>query len=193
MCVDEQGTSPEPPHRDELINYEDYVRWLDAAVKVETLPCARATTFPQVRYAESHASERSYHLDLARATLIQTFSDVVRRYHHDAADRISVPRLERDLQYAPDEADDARDVLHGHGAALKRFAPRTYRTLMAHASMTNFVAGRRRAGLLCALRAWPLMPFSPRLYAITLFGLFGPRALAQLRQVWWRASRAAAR
>ncbi|HYC60599.1 MAG TPA: glycosyltransferase family A protein [Thermoanaerobaculia bacterium] len=191
MCVDEEGISPVPAHRDEIFEYEDYLRWLDVAVKVETLPCARASTFPAVQYPDSHATERSYHLDLARASRVQACTDVVRRYHHDVADRITVTTPERDLRYAPDEADDAREVLRKHGDAMRRFAPRTYWFLLSHATMSSFMAGRRMDGVRYALRAGRITPFAPRLYAITLVGLFGPRRLAQLKN-FWRRTRAAA-
>lgn len=191
MCVDESGTSPVPPHRDQVFEYEDYLRWLDEAVKVETLPCARAATFPLVQYADSHATERSYHLDLARAARVQACSDVVRRYHHDVADRITITTPERDLRYAPDEAEDARTVLVKHGEAIRRFAPRTYWFLLSHAMMSSFLAGRRLDGIRYALRAWRMTPFAPRLYAIPLVGLLGPRPLAQFKNLW-RRTRAAA-
>jgi glycosyltransferase involved in cell wall biosynthesis len=179
MCLDEEGTSPDPPHHDEVFEYEDYVAWLDRVVKQETLPCVRASTFPAVRYPDSRALERRYHLELARTSRLQACSDVVRRYHHDVADRLTVPVAERTLRMAPDEADDVREVLAGHGRALRRFAPRTYRQTLSFAATASFIAGRRLDGLRYAARAWPLMPFSPRLYVIVALGLIGRKTLAE--------------
>ncbi len=187
MCVDEEGISPDPPHRDEVLDYEGYLRWLDVAVKQETLPCARASTFPAVRYADSHASERWYHLELARTSRVQACSEVVRRYYHDVADRITVPVAERTLRYAADEADDARNVLAVHEDSLRRFAPKTYRQTLAAAATANFVAGRRWDGLRFAARAWRWMPLSPRLYAVVALGMLGRRPLAEMQALRARA------
>lgn len=190
MCVDEQGTSPEPPHRDEVLDYEGYLRWLDRSVKQETLPCTRTSTFPAVQYADSHASERWYHLELARTSLVHACSNVVRRYHHDVADRITVPRPARSLRYAADEADDAREVLAVHGEALRRLAPRTYRMTLSAASTASFMAGRRLDGLRYAARAWRLMPFSPRLYALVALGVLGRKPVAEMQALRARIARA---
>lgn len=185
MCVDERGLSPIPAHHDEVMDYEAYLRWCNASIasdRQETLPCARATTFPAVRYADSHASEHSYHLELSRTTLVQACTDVVRRYHHDVRDRITIPTVSRGLRYAADEADDARFVLAVHGDAMLRFAPLMYRITVSSAAATSFMAGRKRDGLRFTVRALRRAPFWPRLYAVAIAGLLGgPRLVAQLR------------
>lgn len=190
MCIDEQGTSPDPPYRDEVFGYEDYLRWLDVAVKQEALPCARASTFPAVRYTDSHAFERRYHLELARNWRVQNCSDVVRRYHHDVADRLTIPTPERALRYAPDAADDDREVLRVHGAAMRRLAPATYRDLLSEATTTSFLAGRRLDGLRYAARVWPLMPASPQLYVVVSLGLLSGRLVAEMKSLRARIVRA---
>jgi glycosyltransferase involved in cell wall biosynthesis len=191
-CLDDGALSPVPPHHDEILDYEGYLRWLDRATRQETLPCARATTFPAARYVDSHALERSYHLELARITRIQACSDVVRSYHHDVPDRLTVPVPQRALRHAADEADDARQVLAAHGEALRRFAPRTYRMTVASAATASFMAGRRLDGLRYAARAWRLMPFSARLYVIVALGLLGRAPVANIQSLRARMRRRAA-
>jgi len=189
MCIADGGISPVPPHRDEILDYEGYLRWLDHVVKQETLPCARASTFPAVRYVDSHALERSYHLELARTSRIQACSDVVRRYHHDVPDRLTIPVPQRALRYAADEADDARNVLAAHGDALRRFAPRTYRRTLTAAATASFMAGRRLDGLRYAAKAWRRVPFSPRVYVIVALGLLGRSPVAKLQSLNARVRR----
>lgn len=192
MCRDEHGTSPDPPYRNEVFAYEDYLRWLDVAVKQEALPCARASTFPGVRYTDSHTFERWYHLEMARNWRVQNCSDVVRRYHHDVADRLTIPTPERGLRYAPDLADDDREVLRVHGEALRRLAPATYRALLSEVTTASFMAGRRLDGLRHAARAWLLMPASPQLYAVVALGLVSRRLVAELKSLRARIQRARA-
>ena len=192
MCVDENGTSPIPPYRNEIFGYEDYLRWLDLAVKQEALPCARVSTFPGVRYADSYAFEQWYHLELARAWRVQNCSDVVRRYHHDVTDRLTIPTPERGLRYAPDAADDAGKVLRMHGEAMRRLAPATYRATLSAATTASFMAGRRWDGLRYASRAWRLMPASPQLYAVIILGLLSRRLVAEVQTLRARMRRARA-
>jgi glycosyltransferase involved in cell wall biosynthesis len=184
MCLDERGTSPRPEHRDEIFDYEGYLRWCNASVlgdRQETLPCVRASTFPGVQYPDSRALERWYHLELARTTNLQACSDVVRRYHNDAGNRLTVPVAARTLRYAPAHAEDADRVLTVHGEAMRRFAPNFYRRTLSSAAVACFLAGRRMDGLRYTMKAWRFMPFAPRLYAIVVLGLLGPRAVAEMQ------------
>ena len=190
MCIDERGTSPDPPHRDQVLDYEGYLHWLDVTVLQETLPCARASTFPAVQYADSHASERWYHLELARTSLVHACSDVVRRYHHDVADRITVPQAARSLRYAADEAEDADRVLEVHGEALRRLAPSVYRATLSAAATACFMAGRRLDGLRYAARAWRLTPASGQLYVVVALGLLHGRLVAEMQALRARMVRA---
>jgi hypothetical protein len=179
-----------PPHHDQVLDYEGFLRWLDVAVKQETLPCARASTFPAVQYPDSHASERWYHLELARTSLVQACSEVVRRYHHDVADRITVPQAARSLRYAADEADDAEQVLAVHGQAMLRLAPALYRATLSAAATACFMAGRRLAGLRYAARAWRRMPASWPLYVVVVLGMLHGRLVAEMQALRARMVRA---
>ena len=191
MCIDEEGLSPAPPHDDRDWTYEEYLRWLDASLdgRQEALPCARSSTLASVRYAEGHAPEASYHLALARAGRITACIDVVRRYHHDAPNRITEPMLGRDVVYAPDVADNTRQILAVHGDALLKWAPRSYWLLVAGAAAASFLAGRRRDGLRYSVQALRMKPFAVRVCAVGVLGMLGsyPLALAQ-----WMRSKAAA-
>jgi glycosyltransferase involved in cell wall biosynthesis len=183
MCIDESGLSPDPPHNDEIWDYERYVRWLEAAAsgKVETLPCARASTFPAIQYADSHAIETSYHLDLSRAFRTFACSDVVRRYHRDATNQLSVPDPARAVRYAVDDASDLEYVLDEHGDALRRWAPTMYFYTVSAATYVNFVAGRRARAWRHAARAILMRPLSPRTWVTTAVGTISGRVLARLR------------
>ena len=191
MCIDEEGLSPVPSHHDCDWTYEDYLRWLDASLdgRQEALPCARSSTSGAVRYAEGHASEASYHLALARAGLLTACTDVVRRYHHDAPNRITRPLLGRDVTYAADVADDTRHILAEHGDALLKWAPRSYWMLVAGAAAASFLAGRRGDGLRYSLQALRIRPFSVRLCAVGVLGMAGAYPLAFVQ--WIRSSVAA--
>jgi hypothetical protein len=115
-------------------------------------------------------------------TLLQACDDIVRRYHHDAADRLTIPTAESGLRYAADHADDARRILSVHGQAMLRLAPLMYRSTVSSAAAKSFMAGRKRDGLRFTARALRQAPFSPRLYAVAVAGLLGgPRAVARLR------------
>lgn len=196
MCIDDFGPSPLPAHHNELLDYEGYLRWCDRSIggdRQETLPCVRAETFPAVRYTDSRAFELWYHLELARTTLLQACDDIVRRYYHDVADRLTIPTVESGLRHAADHADDAARVLAVHGDAMRKFAPLMYRIIVSSAAASSFMAGRKRDGLRFTARALRQAPFSPRLYAVAMAGLLGgPRAVAKLRALRSRFVRQAA-
>jgi glycosyltransferase involved in cell wall biosynthesis len=184
MCEDERGLSPIPAHRDELLDYEGYIRLLDpmlASGRGEALPCSRASTFPAIQYPDDHSPEGLYHLNMARLYCVQSCPDVVRRYHHDAPNQITVPIAQRSLRYAADDAADAARVLAQHGPALQRWAPITYRQVLASGALANFISGRRLAGLRYSAASLALQPLSIKVWARLFAGLLGGRPTARLQ------------
>jgi glycosyltransferase involved in cell wall biosynthesis len=184
MCTDERGPSPIPAHRDEVLDYEAYIRSLGPMLRSgrgEALPCSRASTFPAIQYPDDHAPEGLYHLNMARHHLTGTCSDVVRRYHHDAPTQITVPAAERSLRYAAADAANAARVLAGHGTALRNWSPGTYRLVLAGGALSSFMAGRRLDGLRYSAAILVRQPLSATAWARLCAGLLGGRALATLQ------------
>lgn len=182
-CLDERGTSPDPPHDDRIWDYADYLRWCDrvAPDRQETLPCMRASLYPDVQYPDNRALEMSFHLDLFRSTRVMACSDVVRRYHHDAAERASEPAREALDRRAADMAEANQTIVRNHGDALRRLAPLTYARFVGGAATAAFLARRRREGLRYSLTAIRLQPFAARNYVILLAGLGGAYPLHVLQ------------
>jgi hypothetical protein len=167
-----------------VLDYEGYLRLLDpmiSSARGEALPCSRASTYPAIQYPDDHSPEGLYHLNIARRHLVETCSEVVRRYHHDAPDQITVPTSARSLRYAADDAADAARVLALHGEALQRRAPMTYRMTLASAALASFMSGRRLDGLRYSLASLALQPFSVPVWARLCAGLFGRRTTATLQ------------
>jgi glycosyltransferase involved in cell wall biosynthesis len=184
MCVDERGSSPVPAHRDEVLDYEGFIRSLDPMIRSgrgEALPCSRANTFPAIQYPDDHAPEGLYHLNMARHHLVETCSEVVRRYHHDAANQITAPTVRRSLHYAGADAADAARVMAEHGAALRKWAPDRYRLVLAAGALASFMAGRRMDGLRYSAAILAREPLSARAWARVCAGMLGGRALATLQ------------
>lgn len=192
MCVDERGPSPVPPHRDEVLDYEGYIRSLDPMVRSgrgEALPCSRASTFPAVQYPDDHSPEGLYHLNMARYYLVETCSEVVRRYHHDAPNQITAPSAERSLYYAAADAANAAQVLALHGAALRQWAPGEYQIVLAGGALASFKAGRRREGVKYSARILVRRPLSTMTWARLAVGIVGGPCLARMQAVKGAARR----
>ena len=182
-CEDERGPSPIPPHRDEVLDYEGYLRTLDpmlASGRGEALPCTRASTFPVIQYPDDHSPEGLYHLNLAKEHLVETSTAVVRRYHHDALNQITRPTIRRSLRYADADAADAARVLDLHGEALRRWAPMTHRLILSGGAIASFMAGRRMDGVRYSAAALRRQPLSLAVWARLLAGLLGGRVTAIL-------------
>jgi glycosyltransferase involved in cell wall biosynthesis len=191
MCQDEAGRlSPDPPHPDEVLGYEDYLRWMERCVggREEALPCVRRGTFPHVRYSDGHSDseEALYHLDMARAVRVGLCSDVVRLYHMDADNRLTRPRPERSLRYAADGVRHAERVLARHGGALQTTAPTVFVRMLHTAMLYSFLAGNRASGLRYAARQLRAGHRLFRTVAIVLAGLLGPVPLAWIQAAWVR-------
>ena len=183
MCRwDDGSTSPVPPLRDEIWDYAGYLRFLDGSAdggRVETLYCARRSTFGVVRYPEDRSYETLYNLELAQRFRTRACSDVARRYHTDADDQNSfAPNPQHWLRVAPDVARSLNTVVERHGAAMRKHAPRAYAELLRSAAKFNFLAGDRRRGVRLLLRFWRRQPALPLSWGIFALGILGPRAMA---------------
>jgi glycosyltransferase involved in cell wall biosynthesis len=191
MCRWDDGSlTPRPPLRDEVWQYEDYLRFLDRCAEGgngETIACVRAETFKVIRYPEDRSYETLYHFDWARRFVASSSPDVGRLYHTDASDQNSfAPNPSHWLRVAPDHARSLWDVIDKHGEALRRVAPAAYRLQLRSAAKFQFLAGERRRGFRLLMQLWRVSPFSPISWGIFLFGMIDARALAWIDG--WRAS-----
>lgn len=190
MCRTVNGEkSPEPPHDGSVCDYESYLRWMQRSVmgaRQESLPCVRADTFPAIRWPEGHADESLYHLDVARAVDVQLEPDVLRLYHDDAPNQVTLPRIEPLIRWAPDSARAVGKVLSRHGEALERCAPQLAALFLAEAATWKFLSGDRRAGLRYALAYGRRTGHWARAAPVIALGTISPVVLA-----WGKAVRGA--
>ncbi|MEA2339163.1 MAG: hypothetical protein QOE82_3170 [Thermoanaerobaculia bacterium] len=186
---DDGSISPTPPFRDEVWDYDGYLRFLNQCEngRGETMSCIRASTFAEIRYPETRAYETIYHLDFARRHLTHAHPEVARLYHTDAEDQNSfVPNPQHWLRVAPDVAASLNDVLARHGAALARTAPRAYADFLRTTAKFNFLAGDRRRGAALLRRLWSKHPLVPISWIIFIFGMLGRVPLAWIDSVRFR-------
>jgi glycosyltransferase involved in cell wall biosynthesis len=195
MCRDDADRlSPDPPHRDETLDYEGYVRWMESVAhgRGEAMSCARRETFPMVRYSDGQVEEGMYNLEMARRFRVQLCPDVLRLYHQDAENRVVRPTSREMLAHARDGARDVEEILVRHRAALQQWAPTELSRIVQNGMLFNFLAGRRVRALMYARWRLGLRPVSPKTYAILLMGLLGPAPLAFVRAVWTRGAKRSA-
>jgi glycosyltransferase involved in cell wall biosynthesis len=183
MCRwDDGSTSPRPPLREEVWDYDGYLRFVNRSTiggNGETMACVRASTFRTVRYPDDRSYETLYHLEFAKMFRTASHSEVARLYHTDAPDQNSfVPNPAHWLRVSPDHARSLAQVVALHGDAMRRVAPDAYRAQLQSAAKFHFLAGDRKGGLTLLLRLWRVAPFSPRSWGICVLGLLGRGALA---------------
>lgn len=185
MCIDERGTSPDPPHDDSIWDYEAFLRWFNVAFRrrYEALPCMCSSFYPAVQFPDDRSWELLFHLELLQRTNVQACREIVRRYHHHLGERITAPSLSRSLLVMTDIARNNEIVLARHGEAIRRSAPAWYRAFVAGAATAAFVSGNRRSGVHLGLAAVRLRPFNVRLWLILLLGLMGRYPLLVLQWV----------
>ena len=171
---------PDVPGRP--IGYEEYLAWTDTLVISEWFNCHRRQVFETVMYSSGRAYVASFHRNVARRWRIDVSREVAIIVHTDATNRLTAapPDLAMQLllRNAKDCAADADMILRDHGLAMRRWAPRQYRTRLNYAAMYHFLAGHRAAGVPRSVRAITIAPTSAKVWATLLLGLIGPRALA---------------
>jgi len=184
MCrLDNGEISPDPPLKDEVWDYADYIRWMESVIdgRQETLVVVRRQTFATARYPDGREAEAIYHLDFARRFAVRTCPTVVRLYHQDADNQLMRPDPQRSLRAAPDMARGLEAVFDRHGRPLSRWAPRAYSRHVSALATLQFLCGERVKGLRSSMRGLCDSPISPRTWVVLTLGLIGRRPLAWLQ------------
>lgn len=186
MCQWDTGIqSPDPPFTTQVLDYVAYLHYLETMLDrpAEDLTCVRRETFDQVKYPPYRGgTERLYHLNCARLFLSQTFPDIIRLYHHDADNQLTVAQSERDLRDASYLRSAIQEVLALHGDSLRRHAPRQYMEHIRALATSHFLCGDRWRGLSATSRYLMLRPWHLKAWAVALGGLLGPKSLAWMKE-----------
>jgi hypothetical protein len=190
MCrLDSGELAPQPPLKDEIWDYEGYIRWAESYANgniSETLNCVRRTSFQSMHWPVHRMPTSIHHLDLASLTLTRACPDVVSISHSDADNRLTRPSVSRALLTAPDLAKGMEEEFSRHGEALSRWAPTFFLQRHKDLAVAYFLCGQRLKGLHYILRCLRHNSASLKFYAILAFGLLGPRALSSIQAAKFR-------
>jgi glycosyltransferase involved in cell wall biosynthesis len=177
--------------------YEGRIRWAEAEGGQDAARCLHRSVFAAAPYIDGRrgAMETLFELNLAETATSVCVEDVLTRIHADAPDSWLravdsadlIPRLRAE---APDMLWMAETTLQRHGAALERYGPGQFVTVLRIASTQAFLLGKRRQGAAYALKALRRRPLDPTGWATLLLGLLGPRAVARGAVAYRRARRA---
>lgn len=171
---------PLPPAR---LDYEGFLRWVDAVELSDYLNCLRREVFSAVRYADSRAWERSFHLGVARRWILEFDAEPLVTVHTDADNRLTTGRgavaRRRMLAEADDKLRDGLATLEEHAPAMARFAPRSLEALKRDVIKNALLAGERRVAWRL-LRAEPASFWNVRLVVIAVAGTVHRGLLAWL-------------
>jgi glycosyltransferase involved in cell wall biosynthesis len=181
---DDGGVSPFPPLRDEVLDYEGTLRWLENRRLFDFLSCTRLGTFDHVRWREWRmAGEILYRFDLAHRYPILLASEALGLVHSDADNRLTSQL--RKSHNAPEAGTDLGEemdlILERHGAALHRFAPQTLRRFLGVRASYYYRTGSLGAGVRQSLRCITATPLSIEPWLVLLGGLAGPSAFGWVR------------
>lgn len=180
---DTGALSPQPTLPAGDLDFPRYLAWVDSLTVSEWFNCIRREVFEKIRWPESRAYERSFHLGLAQAWKFRIHEEVTAVYHTDAEDSICRPRdwrvaQRRMLCEAGDHAQDAEEILQRHGAALREYAPRQHFAVQYAAALSWFLAGCRRRALGRLRQCIACRPWAPQNWILAGLGLAGRRPLA---------------
>jgi hypothetical protein len=187
------------------IGYEGRIRWAEEEGGHDAPHCMRRSVLARTPFPADRRGgmESLYELDLAAREKTLCVDDVLGKEHTDAPNSwlrtVSVEELvPRLLQEAPDMLWMAETTLDRHGAALRRYGPRQYATMLRIAAVQAFLLGNRSKGARYALAVLRRRPLEPLAWITLCLGLIGPRAVAMgtvafRRLIAWRERRRSAR
>jgi glycosyltransferase involved in cell wall biosynthesis len=183
MCdFDDGRISPWPLPPDHVLDYTDWLRWIDQTVYSDALWVTRRHCFDVCMMPETFALELSYHLDFAKAFRSRIVRERLVIEHTDSGHRLTFSSSSRALDGTHgrrllDQTDDWTALLANHGKALSQYAPRRYRGALRHRVALRALAGHRLRALATAAGLVRSYPWSAKNWALLLLVLLGPHAI----------------
>jgi glycosyltransferase involved in cell wall biosynthesis len=179
------GDHSSAPVVEQVLDYTGYLSWAGQLTRPDFLNCVRRSTFHVVTWPESRAYERIYHLNFARTFSTRLFRDVVSQVHYDAANRLTkvsfFDYIRRQKLEALDGARALDEIVVSHGGALRRFAPRIFRSLLRQRFEMYFLAGETFHGLRLAREFLGAYPLAATAWATLAAGVLGPSPLGAVK------------
>lgn len=177
-----KNISPIPDVPCGVLDYIGYLRWSDTLVVSEYFNCIRREVFERIRYPDNRAWETSFHLNIAYSWKLIVTRDVIVKIYTDASNRLTTGggawAMRRTLLEAPDKLDDLYSIWIQHGAAIQKYAPRRYQSMLREAGRLSFLCGKRLDGLYFITRYLIHNPLVLRAWMILGLGLISPALVA---------------
>lgn len=170
---------------DRPLTYVDRIEWVEREGGFDAARCIHRDVFETTPYFRDRrgAMETLFELNLARNettlvvadTLTKMYTTASNSYLRSVDRRELIPRLLRD---APDMLWMSETTISNHGPALREHGPRQHRIILRVATVSAFLCGERRRGVLAAWRYLKTTATDVMLWGTLVLGLFGPRAVA---------------
>ena len=188
MCLLDSGQiSPDPPHQNEIWDYEGFIRWIEShnGGWSESLPIVNKHTIQYVLFPEDNifTSEMQYHLDFLAKYKVMACEDVLRLYHQDADNNTWKPNIEGMLKTAPIFAARIESVIAMHGSSIKKWAPKTYEVQYLGMITQLFLSNQKYKACKKFLRGLKLGIYEFRGWIIMFFGIISPYLLAYAKNI----------
>ncbi len=176
---------PEPVPTEQILDYENFIKWSDRLAVSDYVQCVRRRTFPLAKFAAGRAYEDSYQYDLAFFNKIHIIPEVAVLVHTDSFNRITTiwekSSADKLLIGAEDQLAALEYIFTRHGGALRRYGPRYFRIFSKSRVLYSFIAGHRLAGSRLAVKYLANYPWCLEGWVIFLAGLMGPRVLTAMK------------
>ena len=191
MCrLDSGHISPDPPHCDEILDYEGYIRWVEShhGKWSEAMPVVNRQTIRSVLFQEDtmYTSEMQYHLDIASKYRVKACVDVLRLYHLDAENNTWNPDIGKILKTAPVYAVRLESIISIHGRYIGKWAPKTYGILFSGMITQLLLSKQRRKAWGVFKQASSVRTLSIRTGVIMLLEMISPDLLAYAKVAYAR-------
>jgi len=183
---DDGRISPLPGVIDAVLDYRQYLAWLEGRQLFDFLACTRRQTCQALGWPDGQWSDHClYNLEFALRFRTLFLKETLALVHTDAPGRTSL--LRRSAPIAMESAsllkEEMDTILTGHGRALRQHAPTTWRMYERMRASYAFLAGRRRQALGYWLRCCRTTPLLPEIWMMLVLGLAGRGAYAAVRSL----------
>jgi glycosyltransferase involved in cell wall biosynthesis len=176
---DDGHVSPAIPSGQCELNFNQYLKWIEAGGITEKLECIRREVFFDILYPNSKAWEFEFHLKLASKWKVVLDPSICVNVYTDASNRITkssgLRAAHKIIEEAPDKYASFRNIINDLGPRINDTAPKTYEYIVRLMVIQLFLCGYKLFPAKLIIRQYWLNPLRVSSLLIAVLGILLPK------------------
>jgi len=159
------------------IDYIGRIKWVEKEGGKDYLCCYKKSLYECIQWPISHKiGDAIFQLNLAKITNALIYQDVIAEQYTEDVNSLSryqgLSGIRAMISQAPHRLWQDDEIILYHGDMLKIYGMNTYNNIVLNQALHSFLVSKRMRGLFLSGKYLKSKPYSIKMWAILVFGMF---------------------